>query len=151
MSINRQKEKIPLNRLRHMYGVGREMYRYAKEVLNWPEEKAREMYILGLLHDAGYEFNKDDCGHGYEAADILERCGYRYADEIRNHSYVIARPSNELKLLWYADQVIDGKGHKVTFGKRLDDIAKRHGKESDAYKWCKEIIEYCKEHGFNDR
>ena len=141
---------IPVSRLMHCYGVGRKMYRYAKMVLGWPEEKAREMFVLGLLHDAGYEFDSDDYGHGDELAKTLERNSYKYASEIRNHNRLIKDPSDELVLLWYADQVIDGSGNKVSYDQRLSDIGNRHGFDSRTYRWMKEIIDYCREHGYRD-
>ena len=42
-------------RKQHIWAVAELMEKYGKE-RNFSEEKCRELYVLGLLHDVGYQF-----------------------------------------------------------------------------------------------
>lgn len=104
------------------------------------KEYAEEMFTLGLLHDIGYEFG-GHAEHSQVGFAILDRQGYKYANEIRFHGddncdYA----SKELDLLNFADMHTNEKGEYVTFEERLQDIADRRGVNSDAYKSAKNII-----------
>lgn len=138
---------FPNSRLNHCYGVAKKMYLYAKEILGWNEDKAREMYYLGLLHDAGYEFESSVEEHDDISYKILN--GYKYAREIKEHSILTKEyQSDELDLLYYADATVDGNGYACTFEERLHDLKNRHGENSKIYKDSKDIAEYLIEKGF---
>lgn len=138
-------DKEPLiskNRILHMHGVAEYMYRHACEYGLDPER----MYILGLLHDIGYIHTKYD--HEKNGANMLKRVGYIDADLVENHGNNPADYINdfipsariipkELVLLWEADMLIDSKkcpGEEITFGERLENVARKCGKDSIQYK-----------------
>lgn len=45
--VNTQ-NSFPETRFRHCHNVGLKMYSYAKNVLNWDENRCKDMYLLGL-------------------------------------------------------------------------------------------------------
>lgn len=136
-----------LNRLKHCHAVGTLMRSYAKTKLQWDDDKCEEMFVLGCLHDIGYGLNNIKVDHSEALADILD--GYKYADEIRHHSFLSDYHSDELDLLYYADASVDYKGDYCTFDERLDDIGSRHGTYSVAYIESAKIQEYLKSKGFS--
>lgn len=138
--------KIPENRLKHCYGVGWVMYKVAKDYYKWNENKCREMFILGLLHDAGYEFvghNDSSILHSKILSKLLNHNNYCYDKEIKYHDMFTKKyKSKELELLWLADMVVDGQGNIVGFEGRIKDIKKRHGKNSKVAKDSEKLIRY---------
>ena len=60
---------FPMTRYQHCYSVGKKMYWYAKEVWGWDEQRCRDMFVLGNIHDIGYEF---DGGKGIDGAALSE-------------------------------------------------------------------------------
>ena len=142
--------EFPENRYRHCFGVGQKMYWYAKLILKWPEEKCKKMFVLGNLHDIGYYFSADSFGHNEELFNILQN-DYKYAEAIRSHSYLQEGDiSEELKLLYYGDATVDGSGNWVTYEQRLNDLANRHGIDSEVYKESKRVIQALQRWGFID-
>lgn len=112
-----------------MLGVAKLMRKYAKK-LNLDEH---EMFVLGLLHDIGYEFG-DNSNHNEIAFNILNKNNYKYAYEILYHGIADTQYSSpELDLLNYADMHIDTQGNYVSFDNRLQDIKSRRGETSPAY------------------
>ena len=138
-----------LNRhnLRHCVKVARYMYAHADEVFEHPsEEQRRDMWLVGLLHDIGREFSKQDGNyHGDVAADMLERCRYPYAGVIRMHGIKYGEDSKVLRLLNKADWHIDSRGEYVSLRERLYNIRKHHGEDSPAYKNAKQMYYRIKE------
>lgn len=131
----------PLNRLKHCYGVANFMYQISKTYYHWSEEKAREMYILGMLHDQGYEFD-NGLRHEQVIIDILGK-DYKYRNEILHHGeYTTEYQSQELDLLWLADMVVDGEGNLVGFEGRLKDLKNRHGNKDNVYLESCKLVEY---------
>lgn len=136
-------------RFRHCYGVGRKMYEYAKNVYGWDENHCREMYILGILHDQGYEFETSELKHDALLSSMLAT--YPYRNEIRYHNkYQSHYDTPEMRLMYYADCTVDGWGNSCTYEERLEDLKRRHGENSEAYLETVELIDHLKEWGFKD-
>lgn len=141
---------FPENRYKHCYSVGKKMYQYAKDVLKWDENTCVEMFVLGNLHDIGYEMNGNCFGHDKVLADALHG-SYRYSNEIELHAGLQKRyDTPAMRLLYFADMTVDGEGNWCTFEERLQDIRTRYGKESEEYKESVQIAEYLIKLGFND-
>ena len=128
---------ITEDRFKHMIGVARECYKIAKEA-GYTETFARQMYIIGFIHDIGYEFSSDN--HEEVGAEMLKSA--RYSE------YIIERHGKECPdftitdyILNKADMTIDGKGNKVTVEERLKDIEARYGKDSNQYLSSLKMIE----------
>ena len=117
------------DRLKHIFGVARLMSQNAKKL--GLDEK--EMFMLGLLHDIGYEFG-DIRQHNKLGGEFLKTQNYRYYQEVMYHG--IPNPpynSVELDLLNYADLHITKQGEYVSMEDRLNDIGSRWGFDSEFY------------------
>ena len=95
------------------------------------------MFVMGFLHDVGYEFSAEPTEHQFVGSAILESSGYLFAGEIGLHGIPFAPTTNELLLLNIADLLTDSAGNVVTLHKRLNDIASRYGEESEQYRNAK--------------
>lgn len=145
------KRFFPENRFRHCHNVGLKMYQYAKIKLNWEESRCQDMYMLGTLHDIGYELNPDPFLHDVALYNVIGSSGYKYAEEIRNHSiYQDTYDTPEMRLLYFADMTVDGAGNWCTVAERLEDIELRHGKDSEVYAESQKIADKLIEWGFDD-
>ena len=153
-SVNIQNDipdNFPISRMLHCHNVGLRMYSYAKKHLGWPSDKCQDMYVLGMMHDLGYELDADAFRHDEAMAKALNRMGYKYSNEIYYHSRMQQKyDSPEMRLLYFGDMAVDGKGNWVTFNERLDDLKKRHGENSEVYKESAEIAAALVEWGFDD-
>lgn len=155
--------RISDERIAHMHGVSEYMYAHAGDFNAIGKDKIykdpskpclipEDMYILGLLHDVGYLQGKSD--HEEYGAVLLAKNGYG-ADKvavIEKHGCILDEVKDiipELVLLIEADMHIDTdvKGLFVSFDKRLENVGKRHGFDSQAYKICKANIEWLRCHG----
>ena len=61
---------ISEDRLHHILGVARKAYKIAKEE-GFDEDFARKMFMIGWLHDIGYEFSKEPDNHAEESVNLL--------------------------------------------------------------------------------
>lgn len=122
-----------------MIGVARCMRDIATK-LNWSEEKCEEMFVLGLLHDIGYEFENPK-EHATIGGNILKNTGYKYWKEVLYHGNPNSEyKSIELKLLNSADMQISPCGDLITYSERLTDIKDRYGDVSVQYINAKKIV-----------
>lgn len=137
---------IDNDRLNHILGVARLMSQHAKKL--GLDEK--EMFMLGLLHDIGYEFG-DISEHNKLGGEFLKSQNYKYYKEVLYHG--ISNPpysSIELDLLNFADLHITKYGEFVTINERLDDIGSRWGFDNAYYLNPQKIAEDLKNKGFLD-
>lgn len=116
-------------RMLHSLGVAKRMKRLTNELYPDNDEFANEMFILGLLHDVGYEFTYIQQKHAEVAGNTLEMNGYKYWKEVYYHG-----KSEALRILNIADLLTDSKGNQTTLQERLRDVKKRYGENSFAYK-----------------
>lgn len=124
----------------HMLAVGRLAEAIAAEVFDWDEGKCREMFLLGYLHDVGYEFSATQPEHPRVGGDILKDSGYAYWRELFWHG--VPSPgysSDELMLLNLADLRVNSVGEEVGISRRLDDIGDRYGLDSEQYVGAKAL------------
>lgn len=122
-------------RWQHILGVARRAQALAQCLKPQDERFAQDMFLLGMLHDLGYEFSKDPCEHPQVGAEILKRQGYCYWDEVANHGNVnVEEVSDELFVLSCADMTTGPNGEDFTMRERIDNIAERYGKDSHSYK-----------------
>lgn len=56
----------------------------------------------------------------------------------------------ELRLLYFADMTVDGAGNWCNLKERMQDLEKRHGKNSAVYKESLELAYKIKEWEFDD-
>lgn len=128
-------------RLKHSLEVARFMKKSAMDT-GWTKQKCEEMFVLGLLHDIGYEFAEQQCDHASVGGEILKNQGYKYWQEVFYHGKLdVEFISEELTMLNIADMHVDSSGKKVTVAFRLKDICERYGVESIQYREAKELAE----------
>ena len=120
---------ISEDRQKHIFKVAEFLKNYA---LNSGKSnlEAEELYVLGLLHDIGYEFaeEKDYKNHNIIGGEILKNLGYKHYKEVYYHGVINSPYQSEyLNLLNFADMHIDSEGNYVSFDRRLQEISERYG------------------------
>lgn len=132
------------DRLKHSYAVAKKMMEIGKEK-NLNKKEIEELFILGLNHDIGYEFTNNGINHNKIGGEILKNSGYKYWKEVYYHGELQEEYNSEyLTILNQADMQIDKHGEDVGYDKRLEDIKKRYGKDSEVYYKCKNLIDFFK-------
>ena len=119
---------ITLDRLKHSLGVANKMRELAKDKA---EVDSNDAFILGLLHDIGYQFTENTGEHAKVGGEVLRNQGYKYWKEVYYHG--ISQEDFEstmLQLLNYADMTIGPTGNELTIEERILDISNRYGKGS---------------------
>lgn len=145
---NEQICKIPENRLKHCYMVGKVMEYVAREIFHLPEKKCQQMFFLGNIHDSMYDFENDEMKHNEVVAEMVSD---EYKRAVKEHSRVTEEyQSVELNLLYFADQIVDGYGNVCSFKERINDIYERHGLEDGVYQDTLDIVNYLQERGFDE-
>lgn len=130
------------NRLRHCRGVGVRASELGCALFGWSDEKCREMFVMGYLHDIGYQFAHEQSEHEELGGDLLRSLGFTYWAEIFHHGNPdSAYQSNELLVLNLADMLTSKDGSATTIPARLEDIASRYGVESTQYVAAKRLAE----------
>ena len=146
-------------RLHHILGVARKAYKIAKD-MGYDERFCRRCFMLGWIHDVGYEFSENQSDHPDASTELLCTLGDAfgvimefprskdgkisssapYNEEwvnavaaIKNHGLYIENETAEWKILNMADMQVDSQGNEVSVSQRLDDIKTRYGEHSDQY------------------
>lgn len=128
---------ITSNRWQHILGVARKAKILADKLKPNNVQYAEDMFLLGMLHDMGYEFMESNASHAYVGGEILKRNNYQFWSEVSLHGdETVKNMSDELFILNCADMSTGPNGEDFTFDERLKEIAQRFGKDADAYKKC---------------
>lgn len=132
---------IDIERLVHSREVGCLAVQLGREMFDWDEQHCQQMFLLGLVHDCGYEFVDDLLDHPIVGSNLLKESGYFYWREVRWHGIPHAPYySNELLVLNIADLLVGRDGRRVTLIQRLNDIARRYGTESEQFIRAKQLV-----------
>ena len=130
------------NRYKHIRGVAELMSEIA------PQGKEKEMFLLGMLHDIGYLYQPKD--HNFLGGNLLKEQGYQYWPEVYWHGVPDAKyTSAALDLLNSADMQVNGKGERVSYAERLEDIGTRYGKDSPQYILAAKMVRYLEAKGLH--
>ena len=134
--------KISEHRTQHMLAVARKCYNLARVVYGESEEFARRMFLIGYLHDIGYEFTADSRKHPEAAYNILKDAFGVEIESIKTHG----NPDNagnslESRILNIADLTTNSKGEDVSISERLNDIKNTYGEESRQYNNAKKLAD----------
>ena len=125
---------ISNNRLNHVIAVARKMRRIVQENQSKYNITPKEAFILGYLHDIGYEFTGDQTQHSIVGGKILRDQNYRYWREVYYHSRVqYEYTSPELILLNYCDITTGPNGEDFTIQERTDEVGRRYGIRSPQF------------------
>lgn len=137
------------DRIRHIVGVARRAMRVGNLMGRTSVEEQQRLFLLGWLHDIGYEFSVSGAEHGIVGGEMLRQAGYRDWQVVADHGVLApSKSSTELDILNVADMLTDGHGRAVTFEERLEDIAERHGGDSKVYADCVRLIQHLVEKGY---
>ena len=136
---------ITQNRWQHILGVARKCKEFAVKYKPEDGEFAEDMFLLGMLHDMGYEFMESNASHAFVGGGILKRSGYKYWQEVALHGdESVDNMSDELFILNCADMSTGPSGEDFTFDERLAEIKSRFGVDSSPYKKCVIAVEKLK-------
>lgn len=128
---------ITSSRWQHILAVARKCKEFAGKFKSGDNKFAEDMFLLGMLHDMGYEFMESNGNHAHIGGEILKRNNYQFWSEVSLHGdETVKNMSDELFILNCADMSTGPNGENFTFDERLEEIASRFGKDTDAYKKC---------------
>lgn len=131
-------------RLKHMLGVARRCYEIALEN-GYDEHTARKLFLVGYLHDIGYEFSETGENHADISNQMIISLFGVENKAIKEHGQLNKDLNNiELRILNIADLTVDSFGNKCTVYNRLLDIKNRYGKESKAYQTALDLAKQLK-------
>lgn len=129
------------DRLYHILGVARKAYKIAKD-MGKDEDFCRKCFMIGWIHDVGYEFSLFPGQHSDNSAKMLllledtctvsdlQKASYK---AIKNHGKYVSDMTDEYKILTMADMLVDFDGKEVSVMTRLEGIKERYGEHSDQY------------------
>jgi len=143
------------NRLHHILGVARKAYQIVKD-RGHDEGFARKMFMIGWLHDIGYEFSERQEYHPFESGEMIKllfdapqrkihmstgwdmepRYDYYTSPSYKaivEHGKYPSEKTEEYVILNQADMLIDSDGKEVDVMTRLDGIKNRYREHSDQY------------------
>lgn len=132
---------ISSDRMAHQLGVAQMLVDQARSYGSYSEQELQDLFVLGYLHDIGYEFAIDPGNHAHAGGEVLKRLGFIYWAEVANHGNPTSTySSSALDLLNAADMQTSPSGEHVSYAERLQDIADRYGEDSLRYKNARTII-----------
>lgn len=128
---------ISESRMKHILGVARKCYSLAKAE-GFDEDKCRRMFMLGYLHDVGYEFANSRDDHAVTSVNLINSIGNTDREciiAILHHGSMVelAEQSDEWRILIIADMTVDHNGNDIDADTRLEGIKKNYGAESRQY------------------
>lgn len=127
------------DRIKHSFAVARKMKQIAID-LGLNDEEINDCFVIGFIHDIGYEFATNKMEHNKIGGEILKRNNFKYWKEIYYHGETeIEYESLYLDILNQADLQIDRYGNDVGYDKRLEDIKSRYGETSIVYEKCVQL------------
>ena len=133
---------ISEDRLKHMIEVARECQNLAMQK-GLSKDYCDAMFIMGFLHDVGYE-EDESSAHGGTGENII-RNFEKHIDECCNaiitHGLVCDTWTIFDEILNEADMTISSSGNKITVEERLNDIKNRRGSNSVQYKFACEVVD----------
>lgn len=131
---------ISENKLKHMLGVARECRNLARQ-RGLSKEVCDAMFIMGLLHDVGYE-DEENSYHPSISDEMISNFIINAdlcSGAIASHGLAFDNWGIFDEILNTADMTISHTGDKVTIDKRLKSIGERHGFDSIIYKHAFEV------------
>lgn len=132
---------ISENRLHHILDVARKAYKIAKD-MGFEEDFCRRCFMLGWIHDVGYEFAENQSEHPDISAKMLllinedtvaSDLKKPFYKAIKEHGKYPSEMTEEYRILNMEDMLVDSKGNEVTVSQRLEDIKNRYGEHSIQY------------------
>lgn len=123
-----------LEKATHSLMVAKVMRQKVRE-LGLPDAFANDMFVLGYIHNIGYQLTTTPKCHNHVAGDYLKEHGYSYWSAVYYHGD--PKPEVNSFALWllnYGIMHVNSFGKKVSMYERLVDIESRYGADSEVYK-----------------
>lgn len=137
------------SRMQHQLAVARRVVEIARQHGEYSDEELQDLFLMGYLHDIGYEFAEESSDHASAGGELLRRCGFKYWQEVANHGHPdCPYSSSELDILNSADMHSSPVGESISYEERLKDIRDRYGATSSKYKNAALIISKLVELGY---
>lgn len=137
---------ITEDRIKHSLGVARTCREIARQK-GMTEKQSDAMFIMGLLHDIGYE-DEPNSSHGHKSSEMIMSFK-EYIDEccgaIACHGLAFDNWTVYDEVLNLADITTSHTGEKTICKDRLDNIADRYGNQSAHYKHAMEVVSKLKD------
>lgn len=129
------------NKLRHSLGVARACQQYAKDI-GVDEEYCDALFVMGFLHDIGYE-KSPDTNHPSVGGNMIDSFikHPELLEAIKNHGKKFENLSQADTILNTADLTVSYNGKPCTVWERLDGIKERYGEDSEHYENARLMIE----------
>ena len=126
---------ITENKLKHSLQVA-VVCRELANSLGLDDEKVNACFVMGFLHDIGYQDCTNTVDHPSIGKSLIESY-IKYAEEctsaIGHHGRVFEGLSVFDVILNYADLSVNSSGSIVTHEERLNNIKQRYGVSSEQY------------------
>lgn len=133
---------ISEDRQKHIMAVARKMYDIVAANPEKFEITPEDAFLLGYLHDVGYEFAEKQTDHPSVGEHLLVRNRYKYTLEVGHHGIPQTDYSSEaLSLLNYADMTTGPAGQDIAIEEWVEDIVARYGEDSAQTKSAKKLAE----------
>lgn len=132
------------NKLKHSLGVARRCAELAEEYL-LSEEEQKACFVMGFLHDIGYESVTDITKHPQKSAEYVDAFSNYCSlctNAIQNHGKPAVNTSLFDIILNTADLTTDFEGKAVSVSDRLEGIRERHGENSPHYRHAVSIVDF---------
>ena len=124
---------ISNDRMQHILSVARQCYQIAKNKYQLSEEECRKAFMIGFLHDVGYEFSETNLEHPVKGKELIQQTLGVELPEIQEHGNPDAEQTLYLSILNEADMTVDSKGNVVSVEERLIDIKSRYSEDAIEY------------------
>ena len=124
---------ISNDRMQHILSVARQCYQIAKNKYHLSEDECRKAFIIGFLHDVGYEFSENNLERPTKGKELIQETLGVELLEIQEHGNPDAEQTLFLSILNEADMTVDSKGNVVSVEDRLIDIKNRYSEDAIEY------------------
>ena len=133
------------DRLMHSLAVARKMVEIGIEK-GLEATELEELFVLGYVHDIGYEFAPSGKDHNKIGGNVLKQSDYKYWQEVYYHGALTEKyESLYLTILNQADMQIDKYGNDIGYEARLLDIQERYGEGSMVHERCYQLVKKIKD------
>lgn len=135
-----EKEYIGIsdNRMQHIVAVARKCYKLAKTKHGMNETDAQKAFLMGFLHDIGYEFSEKSTEHPAKGIEMLSSFTNMEWGQMLFAILTHGKPQQYIGTVYQtilneADLTIDHIGTEVTMEQRCNEIKDNYGEQSTQY------------------
>lgn len=125
--------QITENKMKHILTVARQCYEIAKNKYKLEESDCQKAFMIGYLHDIGYEFSSLAVNHPEIGFLVVKQTLGVDIPEIRDHGNPDCEQDTFLAILNEADLTVNAYGDVISVNSRLEDIKARYGATSAQY------------------